>query len=86
MPAELSTRLTLSEFVLDDPVGFRELMRGRIDPTNDSLPDTVFRFGVEFSDGRKATSLDRNWGSRLADQAAALDPPRDDWGWRWSCV
>ena len=52
---------TLSEFVLDDPTGFRELMRRRIDPTNDSLPDTVFRFGVEFSDGRRATSLDRNW-------------------------
>jgi hypothetical protein len=53
---------TLSEFVLDDPTGFRELMRRRIDPTNDSLPDAVFRFGIEFSDGRRATSLDRNWG------------------------
>ena len=53
---------TLSEFVLDDPTGVRELMRRRIDPTkNDSLPDTIFRFGVEFSDGRVATSLDRNW-------------------------
>jgi hypothetical protein len=52
---------TLSEFVFDDPTGFRELMRRRIDPTNDSLPDTIFRFGVEFSDGRRATSLDSNW-------------------------
>ena len=52
---------TLSEFLLDDPVGFREQMRRRIDPTNASLPDTVFRFGIEFSDGRKATSLDWNW-------------------------
>lgn len=54
---------TLSEFVFDDPTGVRQLMRRRIDPTNDSIPDTVFRFGVEFADGRKATSLDRNWGS-----------------------
>lgn len=53
---------TLSEFTLEDPTGFRELMRRRIDPKNDSLPDTVFRFGVEFSDGRRATNLDRNWG------------------------
>ncbi len=52
---------TLSEFVFDDPTGFRELMRQKIDPTRESLPDTVFRFGVEFSDGRRATSLDRNW-------------------------
>ena len=52
---------TLSEFVLEDPTGVRELMRRMIDPTNDSLPETVFRFGVEFSDGRRATSLDRNW-------------------------
>jgi hypothetical protein len=53
---------TLSEFVLEDPTGVRELIRRRIDPTkNESLPDTVFRFGVEFSDGRRATSLDRNW-------------------------
>ncbi len=52
---------TLSEFVLDDPTGTRELMRRRIDPTSDSLPDAVFRFGLEFSDGRKATSLDSHW-------------------------
>jgi hypothetical protein len=32
---------TLSEFVLEDPTGFRELMRRRIDPTNDSLPLTL---------------------------------------------
>jgi len=53
---------TLSDLVLDDPTGVRELMRRRIDPTHDSLPDTIFRFGVEFSDGRRATSLDRNLG------------------------
>jgi hypothetical protein len=53
---------TLSDFVLDDPTGVRELMRRRIDPTTDSLPDTVFRFGVEFSDGRRATNLDMHWG------------------------
>jgi hypothetical protein len=52
---------TLSDFVLEDPTGVRELMRRRIDPSHDPLPDTVFRFGVEFSDGRRATSLDTNW-------------------------
>lgn len=51
----------LSDFVLEDPTGVQWLMRRSVDPTNDSLPDTIFRFGIEFSDGRRATSLERNW-------------------------
>ena len=55
---------TLSDFVLEDPTGVRELMRRRIDPTNDSLPETVFRFGVEFPDAFNPPRDDRwRWGS-----------------------
>jgi hypothetical protein len=61
----------VSSFPFHDVSHDLHMWRRRRGAESEDLPSDLFRFGVEFADGREATSLDQYW-PRNPDQ----DPPR----------
>ena len=65
---------------LDLDMAMHRYWRGRRRGSEPGLPDDLLRFGVEFEDGRKATSLGWGWEGAEDETAPRTDP---DAVWRW---